>query len=138
MLGTGRRHRDEARVKPSTGRCRPDAHGCLDDGSSSVALAIRAHVLQVGHHGSKTSTRAAFLAAVSPALALISAGPKKYGGVVLPDQAIVDELEAAGVTVLRTDVHDGACPAPQRLGSGKGPGGCDSWVVTIDQRAVSR
>jgi len=98
------------------------------------AALIDADILQVGHHGSKTSSRAAFIAAVSPILALVSAGPKKYGGVVLPDQVVIDELKAAGATVLRTDEHDAACPAPTRLGPNQGPGGCDSWIVTVDER----
>jgi competence protein ComEC len=98
------------------------------------AKLIDADILQVGHHGSKTSSRAAFIAAVSPRLALISAGPKQYGSVVLPDQAIIDELDAAHVTILRTDRHDAACPAKARLGPPNGPGGCDSWIVTVDQR----
>jgi competence protein ComEC len=35
---------------------------------------LRADVLKVGHHGSRTSTTAAFLAAVAPRIAIISAG----------------------------------------------------------------
>ena len=100
------------------------------------AAAIDADILQVGHHGSKTSSRAAFLAAVSPTLALVSAGPKSYRGVRLPDPEVVAALGAAGATVLRTDTHDDACPAATRVGPARGPGGCDSWLITIvDQPA---
>lgn len=85
---------------------------------------IRADVLQVGHHGSKTSSRSGFLQAVAPKYALVSAGPKMYGSVVLPDAEVIEALKAVGAEVLRTDEHDGAgCP--------DGPGGCDNYVLTF-------
>src|SRR5262249_21197452 len=74
------------------------------------ATDIRADILQVGHHGSKTSSRHAFLAAVAPTLALVSSGPKVYGPVVLPDAEVIDELERIGARVLRTDERDADCP----------------------------
>ena len=95
------------------------------------AAAIDADILQVGHHGSKTSSRRAFLAAVSPSLALISSGPKAYKGTVLPDREVVAALAELGATVLRTDEHDAACPSKVRLGAPTGPGGCDSYIITI-------
>jgi competence protein ComEC len=95
---------------------------------------LDADILQVGHHGSLTSTRRELLAAVTPQLALVSAGPKLFGRVRLPDAAIIDELLASGATVLRTDEHDGACPLAERIGAERGPGGCDSYVITIDDR----
>jgi beta-lactamase superfamily II metal-dependent hydrolase len=48
----------------------------------------------VGHHGSKSSTRKAFLDAVSPKVSVISSGPYEYRGVTLPDPEVVAELEA--------------------------------------------
>lgn len=95
------------------------------------ATLVRADILQVGHHGSKTSSRRAFLEAVKPKLALVSAGPKKYATVVLPDAEIIEALRAVGAQVLRTDEHDGGCPIPRRIGGDDGPGGCDSFVITI-------
>ncbi len=95
------------------------------------ASRIRADVLQVGHHGSKTSSRRAFLEAVAPRVALISSGPKSYGGTTLPDVEVLDELARIGAIVLRTDTHDQSCPERGRLGGDRGPGGCDSWVITI-------
>lgn len=94
--------------------------------------AIRADILQVGHHGSMTSSRRGFLDAVKPSIALVSAGPKKYGTRTLPDVEVLDALKAVGATVLRTDEHDAGCPIAGRIGGDKGPGGCDSWVITID------
>jgi competence protein ComEC len=93
------------------------------------AAEIDVDILQVGHHGSKTSSRRAFLEAVSPSLALISAGPKAYSGTTLPDPEVIAALAAVGATVLRTDEHDADCAS--------GPGGCDSWVVTIEGGGAS-
>jgi competence protein ComEC len=92
---------------------------------------IKADILQVGHHGSKTSSRRDFLAAVHAQLALVSSGPKRYGKTVLPDHEVLDELKAQGATILRTDEHDDGCPESGKIGGDDGPGGCDSWVITI-------
>jgi competence protein ComEC len=67
----------------------------------SVAEALRADVLKVGHHGSGTSTTAPFLAAVRPRLAVISVGAgNTYGH---PSADVLRRLRAAGALVLRTD-----------------------------------
>ncbi len=92
---------------------------------------IRAEILQVGHHGSKTSSRHAFIEAVHPSLALVSSGPKVYGHTVLPDHEVIEELRKDGATVLRTDERDGDCPVKERIGPADGPGGCDSYIITI-------
>jgi len=64
--------------------------------------ALRADVLKVAHHGSATSTTAAFLAAVRPRLALVSVGAhNSYGH---PDAEVLERLGAAGVPALRTDL----------------------------------
>lgn len=86
---------------------------------SHFASLVDADILQVGHHGSKTSSRRAFLDAVTPRLALVSAGPKVYNGTKLPDDEVLAALVAVGATVLRTDERDTSCV------------GCDSWLVTI-------
>jgi len=63
--------------------------------------ALEADVLKVGHHGSRTSTTPAFLAAVRPRLALVSVGAHNaYGH---PDADVVQRLHAAGAQLLRTD-----------------------------------
>ncbi len=95
------------------------------------AKEIAADILQVGHHGSKTSSRMKFLEAVKPTLALVSSGPKMYGKVTLPDQVVIDALTAVGAKVLRTDERDEDCPVKNRIGGDRGPGGCDSWVITV-------
>lgn len=42
-------------------------------------LPLDAEILKVGHHGSNSSSTAAFLAAVTPQVAVISVGPNPYG-----------------------------------------------------------
>jgi competence protein ComEC len=65
------------------------------------AVNLRADVLKVGHHGSSTSTTPAFLAAVSPRIALVSVGAgNKYGH---PSADVMRRLAVAGAVVLRTD-----------------------------------
>lgn len=94
------------------------------------ASLIDVDILQVGHHGSKTSSRALFLQAVSPSLALVSAGPKRYGSVVLPDKEVIDHLEFTAIRVLRTDYYDGNCPIADRVGrESDNPGGCSSYIM---------
>jgi competence protein ComEC len=102
------------------------------------AAALRADILQVAHHGSKTSSRRAFLDAVRPRLALVSSGPRQYGRVTLPDPEVIGALAAEGATILRTDERDAGCPVSGRIGGDRGPGGCDSWVILIDDRARPR
>src|SRR5437660_11053518 len=62
---------------------------------------LAANILVAGHHGSKTSSRKAFLDAVGASTFIVSAGPTKYGSVVLPDQEVITELSLRG-TVFRT------------------------------------
>jgi beta-lactamase superfamily II metal-dependent hydrolase len=62
---------------------------------------VRSTILKAGHHGSRSSTGQAFLAAVDPQLAIISAGDgNRYGH---PHQEVLDRLNAAGVQIYRTD-----------------------------------
>lgn len=62
---------------------------------------IKSTVLKVGHHGSKTSSTIPFLKAVSPELALISAGAgNSYG---LPKAITLDHLKELHIPYLRTD-----------------------------------
>jgi competence protein ComEC len=63
--------------------------------------ALEADVLKVAHHGSRTSTTPAFLAADRPRLALVSVGAHNtYGH---PDAGVLQRLHAAGAQLLRTD-----------------------------------
>jgi competence protein ComEC len=94
---------------------------------------IDVDILQVGHHGSSTSSRSAFIDAVSPQWALLSAGPRPYSGEVLPTARVVTMLSSKVKNVLRTDDHDkDGCPETDRVGVDDGaPGGCDNHVLEI-------
>lgn len=62
---------------------------------------LSSDVLKTAHHGSKTSTGAAFVSAVSPQYAVISVGKdNKYGH---PNQETLDTLTNFGAQILRTD-----------------------------------
>jgi competence protein ComEC len=62
---------------------------------------LKCDVLKVGHHGSTTASTAAFLKAVSPQLAVISAGKGNTYG--LPAQSTVKRIKNLGIKLLRTD-----------------------------------
>jgi competence protein ComEC len=66
-----------------------------------AGTALGADVLKVGHHGSSTSSTAAFVRAVSPRLALVSVGATNLYG--HPSSEVMQRLAEAGATVLRTD-----------------------------------
>jgi competence protein ComEC len=66
---------------------------------------LHADVLKVGHHGSRTSSSPALLAAVSPREAVISAGVRNRWG--HPHPETLQALAAVGARVWRTD-RDGA------------------------------
>ncbi|WP_283607388.1 ComEC/Rec2 family competence protein [Faecalispora anaeroviscerum] len=67
----------------------------------SSGLNLSADVLKVGHHGSKTSSTAAFLAAVTPKYAAVSVEDSNYE---LPNRQVMDRLNRFSAVVGRTDV----------------------------------
>ena len=62
---------------------------------------LRADVLKVPHHGSRTSTTPEFLARVSPRVGLVGVGRRNRFG--HPSPEVVKRLAGAGVRVFRTD-----------------------------------
>ncbi len=64
--------------------------------------ALPADVLVVPHHGSRTSSTPAFIAAVAPKIAVFACGYRNRFGHPRPD--IVGRYEAAGVAMARTDL----------------------------------
>lgn len=94
---------------------------------------LAADVLVVGHHGSLTSSRNAFIDAVGAKIFVISSGPFPYKSVTLPDKEIVQALEARG-QVYRTDLKDADCgadPAKPGPDTDESPGGCSNVLITI-------
>ena len=63
-------------------------------------LPLEAEILKVAHHGSNSSSSAAFLEAVRPKEAIISVGPNPYGH---PRDEVLQRLADAGARVWRTD-----------------------------------
>lgn len=62
---------------------------------------LRADMLLVPHHGSKTSSSEAFIAAVAPRVAVVQAGYRSRFGHPAPE--VVARYRARGVQVVRTD-----------------------------------
>jgi competence protein ComEC len=78
-----------------------DAERAEEDWLLAHHAQLGADVLKVGHHGSSTSSSDEFLAAVHPALAVISVGAgNKYGH---PSGDVIHALALVGAEVLRTD-----------------------------------
>ena len=72
---------------------------------SRLAPALRSDVLIVPHHGSRTSSTPAFIAAVRPAVAVYTPGYRNRFGHPRPE--VVARYAAAGIRAYRTD-YDGA------------------------------
>lgn len=62
---------------------------------------LRAQVLKVGHHGSRTSTTPRFLRAVDPTLAVVHVGDR-FG---LPSPLVIDRIADTGTQIIRTDTR---------------------------------
>jgi competence protein ComEC len=68
---------------------------------------LESTLLKVGHHGSVSSTKPEFLERVHPQWAVISCGMhNRYGH---PRAEVLEELEAAHVRMMSTDIHGAAC-----------------------------
>ncbi|MBC2186715.1 DNA internalization-related competence protein ComEC/Rec2 [Listeria sp. FSL L7-0253] len=64
---------------------------------------MKADILKVGHHGSKTSTSKEFIQQVQPTFAIISCGVENRFG--HPHAETLNTLEEAETTILRTDLQ---------------------------------
>jgi len=63
---------------------------------------LKANVLKLGHHGSKTSTSEDLLDSLEPNIAVITVGRNnRYGH---PNRGVLDKLEERQIPVLRTDL----------------------------------
>ncbi|MDO4552321.1 MAG: MBL fold metallo-hydrolase, partial [Bacillota bacterium] len=66
---------------------------------SRASPLLEAHILKVGHHGSRYSTSDAFLAAVDPGLAVIQVGRNHFGH---PHPEVLEKLEENDIMVYDT------------------------------------
>jgi competence protein ComEC len=83
------------------------------------AAALKSDVLLVPHHGSKTSSTAAFLQAVQPRIAIVQAAHRSRFGHPAPE--VLARYRAQGVAVVRSDT----CGAFAWAGAGApAPGDC--------------
>ncbi len=96
--------------------------GDAETGAEEVALGaqrnLAVRILQVGHHGSATSSSESFIRAAAPEWAVVSVGrDNRYGH---PDPGTLDRLRALGARIHRTD-EEGALLLR--------PGPSDGWIV---------
>ncbi len=82
-----------------------DAEEAAEASLLKSSVSLHADVLKVGHHGSRFSSGAAFLAAVRPSVAVISSGRGNNFGHPAPE--VIWDLNAVGAAIYRTD-HQGA------------------------------
>ncbi|PAV30832.1 MBL fold metallo-hydrolase [Virgibacillus profundi] len=69
----------------------------------SSGIDIQADILQLGHHGSNTSSDPTFIKAVNPAVAIYSAGANNsYGH---PHSEVISLIQNSGIDLYGTDVH---------------------------------
>jgi competence protein ComEC len=103
--------------------------GDVEDGVDPRLLAIglpQVDLLKVAHHGSRTATTEAFVAAVAPRVAIASAGSDNpYGH---PAPPTLERLAAAGARVFRTDLDGSVAVTFAAEGL---------WVSTSPPRAAS-
>jgi competence protein ComEC len=82
-----------------------DVERAVEETLVASGVDLRADVIVAGHHGSKTSSTSAFIAAVRPRAAIFSAGYRNRFGHPHPD--VVERYIQAGAVLHRTD-RDGA------------------------------
>lgn len=80
-----------------------DADQSAEKRMMSSGNSVDADILQLGHHGSSTSSNQAFIEAVSPEVAIYSAGSgNSYGH---PHREVVSLIQNLGIQLYGTDVH---------------------------------
>jgi len=77
-----------------------DAEADTEESILESGLEVKSDMLKVGHHGSRSSTTDAFLNAVSPSFAIVSAGEDNSHG--HPHQETLDKLFEHGIIVYGT------------------------------------
>jgi len=78
-----------------------DASKSIEKKLIEKEIDLKANVLKLGHHGSKTSTSREFIEAVNPEIGVISCGKdNRYNH---PDPEVLAILNQYGINILRTD-----------------------------------
>lgn len=95
----------EALLVARASRADPSSAPEPADPAAADDAGLRAEVLLVPHHGSRTSSSPAFVAAVNPLIAVVAAGHRNRFG--HPRADVLERYADAGSQVLRTD-RDGA------------------------------
>jgi competence protein ComEC len=80
-----------------------DAGIQAEDDMMKAGLNLRADILKVGHHGSRTASGQAFLDAVKPTTSIVSVGANNVYR--LPDSDAMARIKAASFSVYRTDYN---------------------------------
>jgi beta-lactamase superfamily II metal-dependent hydrolase len=97
----GRRFESCSAHKEKPGVFMGDADVAVESSILSSGSPVKADILKVVHHGSKYSSSVAFLKAVSPAVAVYSAGLGKSHGHPAPQT--IANLQNVGARILGTD-----------------------------------
>ena len=108
-----------------------DAEAHAETRLLAAGARLRADVLKVGHHGSRTSSSPQFLQAVGPQLAVISAGAANRFG--HPHAEVLERLHAAGARILALAENGGTI-----VGSDGTSLTIESWSGTRLQLAARR
>ena len=105
-LGKGSTNEEGLTVLCTAGTFDALLPGDMDSDTEEVLLSTYdlpdIELLLVGHHGSRYSTSAEFLRAVTPEVGVISVGSNSYGH---PTDAALHRLDDGGVAVYRTDLQ---------------------------------
>jgi hypothetical protein len=95
---------------------------------------LRSEILKVGHHGSRYSSGASFLAAVDPQVSIIMVGEGNTYGHPTPE--IISALHKIGSTIYRTDYNgniivtsDGTSYTIRTQTSGTSPASTATWTA---------
>jgi competence protein ComEC len=75
---------------------------------------LRADVVKVPHHGSKTSSTAELVAATQPSVAVISVGERNRWG--FPNRGVMARWRGVGAGVMRTDRDGGVTVTVDKRG----------------------
>lgn len=79
--------------------------GDIEAGAETALPVAAVDVVKIAHHGSRSSSTAAFVEAAAPRVAIVSAGPRNPFG--HPHPEVLERYRRRGALVLRTD-RDGA------------------------------